>query len=664
MVASLLSFPDIQEHWARSYIEGLATKSIISGFPDGSFRPDLVMNRAQFAAVLKKAFPKSEVRPKITFIDVPERHWAASAIQKVYETGFMSGYPGSRFRPEAKITRVEALIALISGLDLTSEAITDATVSLRQLYQDAEQIPVYARERVAIASEAQIVVNYPEAKLLRPLEAATRAEVAAFIYQALVYLDEELSPKTEGIVIEQETVAVSHQREFRGVWVASAWNSDWPSRQGLPSATQQQELIKMLEQLQELKFNALIFQIRPTADALYVSQLEPWSEWITGVQGEPPEPLYDPLELAIAQAHKRNIEVHAWFNPFRARTSTKGSPNVKPHIALAYPQFVYQYGSALWMDPGIKVIQDWTYEVILDVVRRYDLDGVHLDDYFYPYPRKDEPFPDQKTYEAYRQAGGKLSLADWRRANVNQMVERLSSGVHSLKPQIKFGISPFGIYRPGQPPQIRGFDQYQGIYADPKKWLAEGWVDYMSPQLYWRIEPIAQSYPLLLDWWTDNNPQGRHIYPGNALYKMEREDWPLSEYQNQVEITRQLASELSLGNIFFNMKVLGENRLGIFDYFQTSLYAEPALPPVMEWLGDNPPAVPSGVGVSGDKLVWEAATSEDIRSWTIYRQTGGSWKLYKILTAANTEVKVELGTYAVCAVDRMANESEGVVISR
>ncbi|NEP00096.1 MAG: family 10 glycosylhydrolase [Symploca sp. SIO2E9] len=663
MVASLLSFPDIQEHWARSYIEGLATKSIISGFPDGSFRPDLVMNRAQFAAVLKKAFPKSEVRPKITFVDVPEKHWAGSAIQKVYETGFMSGYPGDRFRPEAKITRVEALIALMSGLDITPEAIIDVMASLRQLYQDVEQIPVYARERVAVASEAKIVVNYPDAKLLRPLEAATRGEVAAFIYQALVYLEERLSPSVEDIVIDQETVALSHQREFRGVWVASTWNSDWPSRQGLPTATQQRELIKIIEQLQELKFNALIFQIRPTADALYLSQLEPWSEWITGVQGKPPEPLYDPLELAIAEAHKRNIEVHAWFNPFRARTSTKGSPNVKPHIGVTHPQFVYQYGPALWMDPGIKVIQDWTYEVILDVVRRYDIDGVHLDDYFYPYPRKGEPFPDQKTYEAYQQAGGKLSLADWRRANVNQMVERLSSGVRSLKPQIKFGISPFGIYRPGQPPQIRGFDQYQGLYADPKKWLAEGWVDYMSPQLYWRIDPIAQSYPLLLDWWTDNNPQGRHIYPGNALYKMEREDWPLSEYQKQVEITRQLAPEFSLGNIFFNMKVLGENRLGIFDYFQTSLYTEPALPPAMEWLGGNPPALPSGVGVSGGKLVWEAATSGDIRSWTIYRKTGGSWKLHKILTAANTEVEVESGTYAVCAVDRMANESEGVVVS-
>ena len=663
MVSSPTRFSDIQNHWARLFIEGLATQGIISGFPDGTFRPNQAMSRAEFAAILQKAFSQPGKRSYVPFVDVPAKHWAAAAIRKAYETGFMSGYPGNRFRPEASIARMEVLISLVSGLDMTSDVTSDIKTALPELYQDAARIPTYATDKIAVATDAEMVVNYPNLKLLKPLEAANRADVAAFIYQALAYLEKVPAIASEYIVVYQKKLTVSHKREFRGVWVATAWNIDWPSQRGLPVAQQQSELIQILDRIQALNFNALVLQVRPTGDAFYASELEPWSGWLTGTQGKVPEPFYDPLEFAIAECHKRNIELHAWFNPYRAGTSSESSPKVRPHIAVTHPEYVYKYGNDLWMDPGAKVVQDLTYNVILDVVRRYDIDGVHLDDYFYPYPISGQTFPDDKTYSAYQASGGKLTLADWRRDNVNQMMQRLAIAIYTTKRHVKFGISPFGIYRPGQPPQIKGLDQYEALYADPKKWLEEGWVDYMAPQLYWRIDPPDQSYPVLLQWWTDNNPKRRHIYPGNKLSALDDKNWPISEYERQVEITRNLAPKLSLGNIFYNMKPFKENRLGVVDAFKSSTYAEPALAPNMQWLDAVTPALPGRVKVKDGKLTWRAAANGDIRSWTLYQQKGDTWKLLKVLEAATTEATIEPGTYALCAVDRMANESAGVVVS-
>lgn len=664
MVASPIRFSDIQNHWARLFIEGLATRGMISGFPDGTFRPDRAMNRAEFAAVLQKAFNQPKKRQYVPFVDVPAQFWATPAIQNAYETGFLSGYPGNRFRPEASISRHEVLISLVSGLEIPSDTASALNVSLPELYQDAAQIPSYATEKIKAATAEKIVVNYPNLKQLKPLEAATRAEVVAFIYQALVYLDKVPAISSQYIVVvAPRTVAVQYRREFRGVWVASVWNIDWPSQRGLSTEQQKSELIEILNRVQALNLNAVMLQVRPTGDALYASQLEPWSEWLTGTQGKAPEPFYDPLEFAIAEAHKRNIELHAWFNPYRAGISSPRSPNVRPHIAVTHPEYVYQYGNHLWMDPGVKVVQDWTYNVILDVVRRYDIDGVHLDDYFYPYPVSGQAFPDEKTYSAYQAAGGKLSLADWRRDNVNRMVERLFTGIRATKQHVKFGISPFGIYRPGQPPQIRGLDQYEAIYADPKKWLEEGWVDYMSPQLYWRIDPPAQSYSALLQWWTENNSKKRHIYPGNNLSSLDGKDWSISEYERQVDITRNLTSKLALGNIFYSMKPFLENRLGVGDAFNASIYTERRLVPPMSWLDAVAPALPDRVRVKDGKLTWKAVSSNEVRSWTLYQQNADTWKLLQIIDAATTAISVEPGTYALCAVDRLANESAGVLIS-
>ncbi|MGC1394649.1 MAG: family 10 glycosylhydrolase [Coleofasciculaceae cyanobacterium] len=662
MVSSPTRFTDIQNHWAALFIEGLVTQGIISGFPDRTFRPNQAMSRAEFAAILLKAFQKATKRLYVPFIDVPSRHWAAPAIQKAFETGFISGYPGNRFRPDASISRTEVLISLVTGLEITSDSIIELKTALPELYQDVAQIPAYAIEKIAIATNAELVVNYPNVKQLKPLELATRGDVAAFIYQALVYLEKTPSINSEFIVNYQKTALVSHQREFRGVWAATAWNIDWPSKRGLAVQQQKSELIQILERIQALNLNALILQVRPAGDAFYASQLEPWSELLTGIPGKAPEPFYDPLEFAIDQCHKRNIELHAWFNPYRAKTSAEKLPSVRPHIAVTNPEYVYKYGSDLWMDPGAKVIQDLTYNVILDVVRRYDLDAIHLDDYFYPYPISGQTFADDQTYKDYQINGGKLSLADWRRDNVNQLIQRLSTGIRNTKPTVKFGISPFGIYRPGQPPQIRGLDQYAELYADPKKWLEEGWVDYIAPQLYWRIDPPAQSYPVLLQWWTENNPKRRHIYPGNRLSGLDGKDWTIAEYQKQVAITRNLAPQLSLGNIFYSMKAFTENRLGVVDSFKATIYQEPALVPTQSWRVSAVPSLPKRVRGKQGKITW-STPAEAIRSWTLYQQKANTWKLVKIMAATTTEVIVAPGTYALCAVNNQANESLGVVVS-
>lgn len=661
-------FSDIQNHWARSFIEALAQRGIITGFPNGTFQPNQSLTRAQFATIISKAFTTPVKRQYVPFIDVPSSHWAADAIQKAYETQFLSGYPDNRFRPDDRISRANALIAIVSGLQIASRVTSDLQPILPRIYQDAEQIPAYATKLIAVATKAGLVFSYPNVKLLNPNLAATRADVAAFIYQALVFLNEVPKIASSYIVVPPkppapgETIAVSHQREFRGAWVATVWNSDWPSKPGLPVAQQKAELLDIINRVQALNFNALILQVRPEGDAVYASQLEPWSAWLTGTQGEAPDPFYDPLEFAIAECHKRNIELHAWFNPYRAKTSIKAGLNAR-HIAVTNPEYVYQWGNQLWMDPGAKIIQDKAYNVILDVVRRYDVDGIHLDDYFYPYPIEGKSFPDNKTYTAYQASGGELDRDDWRRENVNILIRRISTGIRAQKPYVKFGISPFGIYRPGQPEQIRGLDAYDQLYADSLKWLKEGWVDYLAPQLYWRIDPPAQSYPVLLKWWTHNNPKGRHIYAGNNLEQLDGRSWKLEEIDRQVEITRNLTSQLSLGNIFFSMTAFKENREGIYNTFKTDVYAKPALVPVMNWLDGKPPEPPTGLQVKNGKLTWNSAASGDIRSWTLYKQEGATWNLQRILPGATTVATLEPGTYALCAVDRIGNESGGMMIS-
>src|SRR5882724_12073739 len=267
-------------------------------------------------------------------------------------------------------------------------------------------------------------------------------------------------------------------REFRGVWIATVANIDWPSKPGLTTAQQKAELISLLSHAAQLKLNAVIFQVRPACDALYDSKIEPWSEYLTGVMGKAPEPFYDPLAFALEEAHKRGLELHAWFNPYRALHKSHSGNISAGHISRTHPELVRSYGEYLWLDPGEREVQEYSLRVVMDVVKRYDIDGVQFDDYFYPDPTGlNREFPDEASWRKYG-VSGKLSRADWRRENVNAFISRVYTSIKAAKPWVKFGVAPFGIWRPGEPAQITGFDAYASLYADSRKWLAEGWVDY------------------------------------------------------------------------------------------------------------------------------------------------------------------------------------------
>ena len=326
-------------------------------------------------------------------------------------------------------------------------------------------------------------------------------------------------------------------REFRAAWVATVANIDWPSRKGLSSIAQQQEMRVLLDRAVVLKLNAIILQVRPSADAIYPSELEPWSEYLTGVQGQAPVPFYDPLALWISEAHARGLELHAWFNPFRARLGEGKSPPAPLHVSQSRPQWVKAYGNQLWMDPGEPAAAAHSLAVVLDVLKRYDVDGIHLDDYFYPYPvpqgddaKTELDFPDQNTWQRYVDGGGLLARDDWRRSNVDALVQRLNTSIHQVKPWVRFGISPFGIGRPDlRPAGIQGFSQYHKLYADVERWLQSGWLDYLVPQLYWPLEQKEQAFEPLLDTGIAKIPKGgmcgRACLPVGYWQRQRRELW-------------------------------------------------------------------------------------------------------------------------------------------
>ncbi|XP_046573717.1 glycosyl hydrolase YngK-like [Haliotis rubra] len=451
-------------------------------------------------------------------------------------------------------------------------------------------------------------------------------------------------------------------REFRAVWVATVKDMDWPLSRYHSSSQQKAELVLLLDKLQKLNFNAIVFQVRSAGDAMYNSTLEPWSEYLTGSQGRAPSPYYDPLAFLLEEAHRRNMEVHSWYNPYLARSGSTSKAGLAPnHMAVKYPRYAYAYGNSLWMDPGAKVVQDQCYNVIMDVVKRYDIDGVHMDDYFYPYPVSGQSFPDNATYNAYRKGGGHLGRDDWRRDNVNSLIQRLYNGTKATKKHVKFGLSPFGIWKSGIPKGIVGLSSYYEQYADSRKWFDEGWVDYFTPQLYWRIDPVKQSFTHLMDWWLQQNSKHRHFYAGSYAGNVVEQNWPLDEIKRQVEEARKRRDKLSLGDVFFSAKYFRDNSKGLSTMFQKDLYTVPALAPPMPWLGANPPPPPSGVRVSGSTLTWNKDGSGVTRSWAVYRYEADAWELKKLLNNDTTSWSVPSGRYAITAVDRLSNESGAVV---
>lgn len=447
-------------------------------------------------------------------------------------------------------------------------------------------------------------------------------------------------------------------REFRAAWVATVANIDWPSRRDLSTDEQRREMLAILDRARELHLNAIILQVRPSADAIYPSALEPWSEYLTGEQGRAPQPAYDPLDEWIREAHARGIEIHAWFNPYRVRHAKAQSGTWVP------PDMVRSYGQYLWFDPGDPAAVEHTMAVIRDIVRRYDIDGVHMDDYFYPYPVEGLEFPDDATWNAYVDAGGMLTRADWRRRNVDELVERIHREVRAEKPLMRFGVSPFGIGRPDKrPPGITGFSQYDSLYADVELWLQRCWVDYLAPQLYWPIDQAPQAFGVLLDYWIGENLCGRHIFPGLFTSRINDtpKTWQPAEIVNQVgEVRRRAGAE---GHIHFSMAALSQNRAGINDALAAAHYASPALIPASPWIDHTPPAAPRLVR-EGRTLRVAAGEGKPVARWAVWTRSAGQWK-FSVRPAAATTLAMpsSVDRAVISAVDRLGNESARVSIA-
>jgi uncharacterized lipoprotein YddW (UPF0748 family) len=451
-------------------------------------------------------------------------------------------------------------------------------------------------------------------------------------------------------------------REFRGAWITEiATNADWPSKPGLTVDEQKSELISLLDRAKELHLNAIILQVRPECDAVYSSPIEPWSEYLTGAMGRPPQPFYDPLAFAIAEAHKRGLELHAWFNPFRALLADTKSPVALNHISRTHSELLRHYGKQIWLDPGEPSVRQYVLRVVMDVVKRYDVDGVQFDDYFYPYPEKDSAgraldFPDYATWKKYGLPNG-YELDDWRRQNVNQFIQSVYQNIKAAKPWVKFGVSPFGIWRPHFPNQIQGLDAYANLYADSRKWLAEGWLDYFAPQLYWPVDSPQQSFPVLLQWWREQNVKGRNLWPGlNAVNVGEK--WKADEIARQIQIAR---GQNVNGEIFFHLKNLTDNP-ALADVIRNE-YPQAALVPASPWLDSFPPDKPTLTATiqknSGASASWQSV-GQPAQLWLLqFRGTNNVWTT-EILPASQNNYDFENSSpeiISIRAVDRVGNLS-------
>jgi uncharacterized lipoprotein YddW (UPF0748 family) len=448
-------------------------------------------------------------------------------------------------------------------------------------------------------------------------------------------------------------------REFRAAWVATVANIDWPSKPGLRSDLQRAEAVALLDTARRIGLNALVLQVRPAADAIYPSTLEPWSETLSGEQGRAPTPAYDPLAFWVEQAHRRGLELHVWFNPYRARTAAAKSPLVAPHVGVRQAAWVKRYGEQLWIDPGQPGAAAHTLAVVADVVRRYDVDGVHIDDYFYPYPVEkngaDVPFPDDDSWLRYAMGGGGLKRDDWRRANVDALVLALHRSIKDSKPWVRFGISPFGIGRPERRPAgITGFSQYDKLYADVEKWLHNGWLDYLAPQLYWPIAREGQQMPLLLDQWLLENKAQRHLWPGLFTSQLGQRGWPARELIDQVALLRTRPGVG--GHIHFSMVALQQDREGIATLLQAGPYAQPALVPATPWLEDRAPPAPA-LRAIGTRVSIEPGPGEPPRSWAVWRRQAGQWQLAVLPGSERSVERAGASALVVSAVGRSGHVS-------
>lgn len=373
--------------------------------------------------------------------------------------------------------------------------------------------------------------------------------------------------------------------EFRAVWVASVDNIDWPSKKGIAVDSQKAEFIRLLNLHKQNGMNAIIMQIRPATDAFYPSAYEPWSEWLSGVQGKPPTPYYDPLQFMISETHKRKMEFHAWCNPYRADFKI-GTASIAPsHITRIHPDWFLDYGGKKYFDPGNKNAQAFVEEVIRDITERYDVDAIHFDDYFYPYRIAGKEFPDSVSYKRY---GKGMNVEDWRRSNVDSIILALANTIKKTKPWVKFGISPFGVWRNADK-DARGSNtkagqtNYDDLYADILLWLQKGWIDYVAPQLYWEFGHKAAPYEVLIDWWSKHT-YGKHCYIGLGIYRAGSNDaWKDStQLPRQIKLLRNTAN--IQGMIFFSSKTFNKNPNGWNDSLNFNYFKDAATIPEMNWM--------------------------------------------------------------------------------
>lgn len=453
------------------------------------------------------------------------------------------------------------------------------------------------------------------------------------------------------------------KREFRGAWIATVANINWPTRNNLSDEQQKAEAIRLLDLLHNLNFNAVIFQARPSADALYKSSYEPWSYFLTGQTGKAPG--YDPLEFWISESHKRGMELHVWLNPYRAFHTTGGAVTSESMVRKMPSEIVKLRNGTYWFDPSNPKTQDHVSNVVKDIVRRYDIDGLHFDDYFYPYREYNggKDFPDDKSWNGYLASGGTLSRADWRRGNVNKFIKRIYDEIKAEKNHVKFGISPFGIWKPGYPAGITGSSQYDELYADAKLWLNEGWIDYFSPQLYWKEEG-PQRFSSLLKWWDSENLRKRHLWPGLNTVGIKGVTDKSAEIVSQIKTSRTILKE-SDGEIHYSVAGLLQNPQMV-SALKNGPYRDKALVPRTPWLKTNlleKPRLTYSNGGNTARVEWSASDLQKVKRWVLYARYGDQWET-EILdladrskTLAVSKSGKKLQAVTVRAVDRLGNES-------
>ena len=444
----------------------------------------------------------------------------------------------------------------------------------------------------------------------------------------------------------------AESREFRGVWIATHQNIDWPAHRGMSSLKQQRSLTYLFDVARDLRLNAVLFQVRPDGDTLYPSDYEPWSAVLSGKQGEPPLPIWDPVDTAVQLAHERGLEFHAWFNPYRVGTNITSAELDPKSFGKTHPESLRTYGKYLWLDPGDPIVVVHTLNVITELIEKYDVDGIHLDDYFYPYPINDAKgveidFPDQPTWKKYGIKTG-LSKSDWRRKNVSDFIQALYERVRSIPKQnhVKVGISPFGLYRPGSPDGEGDLDQFKSLYADPLLWMQKGWLDYLAPQIYWKYGIKKTNYSDILAWWlqpTVVNLKGRHVWPGISTSSLnDRTGWTNTDIIDEIDEARK---QKAGGTIQFSMGAfLGDEKIN--HALIEGPFQELALAPETPWLATDEVGAPvivsrtkSGMNL---KAEWKQANSSDqVRFYALsWVHPDKTKKLFRISSKATVSAEI------------------------